>query len=60
LDAAPNRIPAASAIMILLNNVAEEIRMDRIRFARFQHRHGSMRATLLTGLFFWLLHVPSF
>jgi hypothetical protein len=50
----------ALAIMILLNNVAEEIGWTGFVFARFQHRHGPLRAALLTTVFFWLFHVPSF
>jgi CAAX protease family protein len=50
----------ALAIMILLNNVAEEIGWTGFVFARFQDRHGPLRAALLTTVFFWLFHVPSF
>jgi membrane protease YdiL (CAAX protease family) len=50
----------ALAIMILLNNVAEEIGWTGFVFARFQDRHGPLRAALLTGVFFWLFHLPSF
>ena len=50
----------ALAIMILLNNVAEKIGWTGFVFARFQDRHGPLRAALLTGVFFWLFHVPSF
>jgi uncharacterized protein len=50
----------ALAIMILLNNVAEEIGWTGFAFARLQDRHGPLRAALLTGVFFWLFHVPSF
>jgi membrane protease YdiL (CAAX protease family) len=50
----------ALAIMILLNNVAEEIGWTGFVFARLQDRHGPLRAALLTGLFFWLFHVPNF
>jgi uncharacterized protein len=45
--------------MILLNNVAEEIGWTGFVFARFQDRHGPLRAALLTTVFFWLFHVPS-
>jgi membrane protease YdiL (CAAX protease family) len=48
------------AIMILLNNVAEEIGWTGFVFARFQDRHGPLRAALLTTPFFWLFHIPSF
>jgi membrane protease YdiL (CAAX protease family) len=47
----------ASAIMILLNNVAEEIGWTGFVFARFQDRHGPLRAALLTTVIFWLFHV---
>jgi uncharacterized protein len=50
----------ALAIMILLNNVAEEIGWTGFVFAPFQDRHGPLRAALLTGVFFWLFHVPNF
>jgi uncharacterized protein len=50
----------ALAIMILLNNVAEEIGWTGFVFARFQDRHGPLRAALLTTVFFWLFHVSSF
>jgi uncharacterized protein len=50
----------ALAIMILLNNVAEEIGWTGFVFAGFQYRHGPLRAALLTAVFFWLFHVSSF
>ena len=50
----------ALVIMILLNNLAEEIGWTGFVFARFQDRHGPLRAALLTTVFFWLFHVPSF
>jgi uncharacterized protein len=50
----------ALGIMILLNNVAEEIGWTGFVFARFQDRYGPLRAALLTTVFFWLFHVPSF
>ena len=50
----------ALAIMIVLNNVAEEIGWTGFVFARFQDRHGPLRAALLTAVFFWLFHVPSY
>ena len=46
--------------MILLNNVAEEVGWTGFVFARLQDRHGPLRAALLTTVFFWLFHVPSF
>jgi membrane protease YdiL (CAAX protease family) len=54
------RFLPALLIMILLNNVAEEIGWTGFVFARFQDRHGPLRAALLTGVFFWLFHVSSF
>jgi hypothetical protein len=48
------------AIIILLNNVAEEIGWTGFVFARFQDRHGPLPAALLTTVFFWLFHVSSF
>jgi membrane protease YdiL (CAAX protease family) len=50
----------ALAIMIVLNNLAEEIGWSGFAFAQLQDRHGPLRAALLTTLFFWLFHVPSF
>jgi membrane protease YdiL (CAAX protease family) len=50
----------ALAIMILLNNVAEEIGWTGFVFARFQDRHGPAASRLSTTVFFWLFHVPSF
>jgi membrane protease YdiL (CAAX protease family) len=41
----------ALVIMILLNNVAEEIGWTGFVFARFQDRHGPLRAALLTTVF---------
>jgi membrane protease YdiL (CAAX protease family) len=38
----------ALAIMILLNNLAEEIGWTGFTFARLQDRHGPLRAALLT------------
>jgi membrane protease YdiL (CAAX protease family) len=46
--------------MILLNNGAEEIGWTGFVFARFQDRHGPLRAAIATTVFFWLFHVPSF
>jgi membrane protease YdiL (CAAX protease family) len=50
----------ALAITIVCNNVAEEIGWTGFTFARLQDRHGPLRAALLTTVFFWLYHVPSF
>gem|GEM_PF-193040 len=41
----------ALAIMIVLNNVAEEIGWTGFVFARFQDRHGPLRAALVTTVF---------
>jgi membrane protease YdiL (CAAX protease family) len=60
LVAASYRVPAGIGDLILLNNVAEEIGWTGFVFARFQDRHGPLRAALLTTVFFWLFHVPSF
>ena len=38
--------------MILLNNVAGEMGWIGFAFARFQDRHGPLRAALLTTVFF--------
>ena len=57
-DVPPAFLPAL-AIMIVLNNVAEEIGWTGFVFARFQDRHGPLRAALLTTAFFWLFHIPS-
>jgi uncharacterized protein len=50
----------ALAIMIVFNNVAEEIGWTGFTFTLLQDRHGPFRAALLTTVFFWLDHVPSF
>ena len=50
----------ALVMMILLNNVAEEIGWTGFTFARLQDHHGPLRAALLTTVFFWLYHLPSF
>jgi membrane protease YdiL (CAAX protease family) len=49
----------ALAIMILLNNVAEEIGWTGFAFDKLQDRHGPLRAALLTTLFFSLFHVQA-
>jgi membrane protease YdiL (CAAX protease family) len=38
----------------------QEIGWTGFVFARFQDRHGPLRAALLTTVFFWLFHVSSF
>jgi membrane protease YdiL (CAAX protease family) len=50
----------ALAVMVVLNNVAEEIGWTGFVFARLQDRHGPLRAALATTVFFWLYHVPGF
>jgi uncharacterized protein len=50
----------ALVVMIVFNSVAEEIGWTGFTFARFQDRHGPLRAALLTTVFFWLYHAPSF
>jgi membrane protease YdiL (CAAX protease family) len=50
----------ALVIAVVLNNVAEEIGWTGFTFARLQDRHGPFRAALLTTVFFWLYHWPSF
>jgi membrane protease YdiL (CAAX protease family) len=50
----------ALAIMILLNNVAEEIGWTGFVFARLQDRQTPLRAALLTTVGFWLWHLPGF
>jgi len=46
--------------MIVFNSVAEEIGWTGFTFARLQDRHGPLRAALLTTVFVWLYHAPSF
>lgn len=46
------------ALMLLLNTLPEEAGATGFLFARLQDRHGALRATLLTTVFFWLWHVP--
>ena len=48
------------AVMIVLYNVAEEFGFTGFLFARLQDRHGPLRAALVTTLFFWLFHLPTF
>jgi hypothetical protein len=56
----PHRIPAGIGDHDLAEQVAEEIGWTGFVFARFQDRQGPLRAALLTTLFFWLFHIPSF
>jgi uncharacterized protein len=48
------------AVMVVVNNVAEEVGWTGFLFPRLQNRHGPLRAAMLTGLFFWLHHIPGF
>lgn len=48
------------ALMIVLYNVTEEFGFTGFLFARLQDRHGPMRAMLLTTVFFWAWHLPTF
>ena len=50
----------ALVVMIVFNSVAEEIGCTGFTFARLQDRHGPLRAALLTTVFVWLYHAPSF
>jgi membrane protease YdiL (CAAX protease family) len=47
------------ALMLALFSLPEESGATGFLFARLQDRHGTMRAVLLTTVFFWLWHVPS-
>lgn len=51
---------ATLALMIVLYNVTEEFGFTGFLFARLQDRHGPIRAALLTTVFFWLFHLPTF
>ena len=46
--------------MVVLYNVTEEFGFTGFLFARLQDRHGPMRAALVTTVFFWLFHLPTF
>ena len=46
--------------MIVFYNVAEEAGWTGFVFARLQDRHGPLRAALITTVFFWLFHLPTF
>ena len=46
--------------MIVFYNVAEEAGWTGFMFARLQDRHGPLRAALITTVFFWLFHLPTF
>ena len=47
-------------VMIVFYNVAEEAGWTGFVFARLQDRHGPLRAALITAVFFWLFHLPTF
>jgi membrane protease YdiL (CAAX protease family) len=47
-------------VMIVFYNVAEEAGWTGFVFARLQDRHGPLRAALVTTVFFWLFHLPTF
>ncbi len=47
-------------VMIIFYNVAEEAGWTGFMFARLQDRHGPLRAALITTVFFWLFHLPTF
>ena len=47
-------------VMIIFYNVAEEAGWTGFVFARLQNRHGPLRAALVTTVFFWLFHLPTF
>jgi uncharacterized protein len=48
------------AVMVVFNNVAEEVGWTGFVFARLQGRHRPLTAALLTTVFFWLFHLPTF
>jgi uncharacterized protein len=48
------------AIMIVFYNLTEEVGFTGFLFARLQDRHGQLRAVLLTTIFFWVFHLPTF
>lgn len=48
----------ALVVMVVLNSVAEEAGWTGFVFARLQVRGGPLRATLVTTVFFWLVHLP--
>ena len=56
----PTRIPAGIGDHDRAEQCREEIGWTGFVFARFQDRHGPLRAALLAGVFFSLFHVPSF
>lgn len=60
LVAAVYRVPAGLGDHDPAEQCRRGDRLDRSVFARFQDRHGPLRAALLTTVFFWLFHVPTF
>ena len=60
LAAAAHLVPAALVVMVVFYSVAEEAGWTGFLFARLQDRHGPMRAALVTTVFFWLFHLPTF
>lgn len=48
------------ALMVVVYNMTEEFGFTGFLFARLQDRHGPLRAALLTTIFFWLFHLPTF
>jgi membrane protease YdiL (CAAX protease family) len=50
----------ALALATVLYNMTEEIGFTGFLFARLQDRHGPLRAALITTVFFWLFHLPTF
>jgi uncharacterized protein len=48
------------ALMVVLNNVAEEAGWTGFLFARLQDRRAPLRAALLVTVAFWLWHLPGF
>ena len=47
-------------LMVVLYNMTEEFGFTGFLFARLQDRHGPLRAALVTTVFFWLFHLPTF
>lgn len=47
-------------LAVVLYNVTEELGFTGFLFARLQGRHGPLRAALVTAVFFWLFHWPTF
>lgn len=47
-------------LMVMLYNMTEEFGFTGFLFARLQDRHGPLRAALVTTVFFWWFHLPTF